>query len=141
MFLLARGYADHWSNSALSGGRRYRAERRRGDVTAYPGGRFFRAGARNAYAECLRAMLVARGAARYYDDAAPDGWSLHDLRACAAFQRAQGWHPSRCRGIPDRITWRLLVDGRGKDIVPCPSVSYVITDCPGPLRSRRFGPG
>ncbi|MFC5800156.1 peptidoglycan-binding protein [Streptomyces formicae] len=141
MFLLTRGYTGRWRNSAHSGGRRYRAESRRGDVTAYPGGRFFRAGASNAYVKCLRAMLVARGAARYYDDAAPDSWSLQDLRACAAFQRAQGWQPSRCSGTPDRITWRLLVDGRGNGITPCPSVSYAITDCAGPVRARRFSPG
>ncbi|RLU80127.1 hypothetical protein CTZ27_35325 [Streptomyces griseocarneus] len=105
------------------------------DITSFPGDHHFRPGNCDTYTACLRAMLIARGGGCYYTVPLSEGWSLADLRACAAFQRAQGWGRSRATGIPDAHTWRLLVNGYGLDI----RHPYAHTpDFPGP---DSFGPG
>ncbi|WP_146051257.1 peptidoglycan-binding protein [Streptomyces noursei] len=113
------------------------------NVTAYPGDQFFRPGDSNAYVSCLRVMLLARGAGRYYGQDAPDGWSLDDAKACAAFQRAQGWVGSRSMGIPNPSTWQLLVDGLGNNIPPASPFRNKAGDLPSPAYPgvESFGPG
>ncbi|MFD9631068.1 peptidoglycan-binding protein [Streptomyces violascens] len=86
-------------------------------VTAFPGERYFRPEACNMYVGILRRMLMMRGAEPYYSAPLPTRWSISDLQACAAFQRAQGWSRDRSSGIPDSMTWQLLVDGQGNDII------------------------
>lgn len=39
-----------------------------------------------------------------------------DKNATRAFQQAQGWTGTDADGIPGATTWKLLVEGRGKDI-------------------------
>ncbi|MFE6692335.1 peptidoglycan-binding protein [Streptomyces sp. NPDC057743] len=82
----------------------------------FPGEQWFRPGARNAYVQVMRHMLAARGAGGYFPPDVPASWSLCDLRACAAFQRAQGWRGEQASGIPNAATWGLLVGGQGRDI-------------------------
>lgn len=86
-------------------------------LTTFPGDRYFRPDAKNIYISILREMLIERGAKPYYPESLPARWSIPDLQACAAFQRAQGWSRDRTSGIPDATTWEYLVNGQGNDIV------------------------
>ncbi|MEU7183685.1 MULTISPECIES: peptidoglycan-binding protein [Streptomyces] len=88
-----------------------------GRVTIFLGDGYCHPHARNSYVTCRREMLLNRGAGHYYDSDCPEGWSLCDLRACSAFQRAQGWSGERASGIPNPATWQRLIDGRGRDIL------------------------
>ncbi|MEU6708109.1 peptidoglycan-binding protein [Streptomyces wuyuanensis] len=103
-------------------------------VTAFPGDRYFRPGARNTFVTCLRSMLIGRGARRYYVTSACSCWSMEDARACAAFQRAQGWCVPTGEGRMDPLTWQLLVNGEGHDIPrasePCAPQPFPGSDRP-----------
>ncbi|MFF4410648.1 peptidoglycan-binding protein [Streptomyces sp. NPDC001404] len=105
------------------------------DITSFPGDRHFRPGNCDIYTVCLRAMLIARGGGYYYSVPLSEGWSLSDLQACAAFQRAQGWSRNRASGIPDTGTWHLLVSGYGLDI------RHPHAYTPGFPGPDSFGPG
>ncbi|MFD7441446.1 peptidoglycan-binding protein [Streptomyces sp. NPDC059909] len=87
-----------------------------GTVTAYPDARYFGPGANNKYVTQLGRMLVERGAKRYHTKAPGPRWSEADRRATQAFQRAQGWKGKEADGLPGPDTWRLLVNGTGKNI-------------------------
>ncbi|WP_327591657.1 peptidoglycan-binding protein [Streptomyces chartreusis] len=87
-------------------------------LSAYPGDRFFRFGARNTYVSCMRALLITRGGEQFYPETPPAGWAACDMQALAAFQQAQGWRHRN--GMPDALSWQLLIDGAGYDIpAPC----------------------
>ncbi|MEU9372579.1 peptidoglycan-binding protein [Streptomyces sp. NPDC048255] len=85
--------------------------------TAFPGAGSFGPGARNAYVTRLGSMLVARGGGRFYREGPGPGWGAADEAATRAFQQAQGWSGGDADGTPGAGTWRLLVEGRGNDIV------------------------
>lgn len=90
------------------------------DKDAFPGASKFGPGANNAYVTRLGQMLIARGGRRFYARGPGALWSTSDKNATQAFQRAQGWTGSDADGIPGAATWKLLVDGKGKDIPPLP---------------------
>ncbi|MGW7316712.1 peptidoglycan-binding protein [Streptomyces sp. NPDC054854] len=86
--------------------------------TVFPGKAKFGPGADNAHVAELGAMLIGRGASRFYPQGASRKWSDSDRQATQAFQRAQGWTGTDADGIPGSHTWRLLVERGGQDIPP-----------------------
>ncbi|MFG3494343.1 peptidoglycan-binding protein [Streptomyces sp. NPDC047928] len=106
---LIDGDTDDAGGSGGSGGEATRA-------VGYPGAGRFGPGANNPYVTRLGRMLVERGGARFYREGPGPRWSDADRRATRAFQRAQGWRGAEADGLPGPHTWRLLVDGTGKDI-------------------------
>ncbi|MFJ1869302.1 peptidoglycan-binding protein [Streptomyces sp. NPDC088097] len=86
--------------------------------SAFPGAGKFAAGADNPYVAELGKMLIGRGATRFYPKGASTKWSDADRAATLAFQQAQGWTGADADGVPGEHTWRLLVQGQGKDIPP-----------------------
>jgi hypothetical protein len=126
---LSTPYA-YWSNSD-----RYLAYRYRGLTTGTPGGEpdagepgtpapgpfpgraYFGPGANNKYVTRLGALLVERGAARFYRSGPGPLWTDADRRATRAFQLAQGWRGAEADGLPGPHTWKLLVSGTGKNIM------------------------
>jgi hypothetical protein len=90
------------------------------DKDAFPGSSKFGPGANNAYVTRLGQMLIARGGRRFYAQGAGPRWSTSDKNATRAFQQAQGWTGTDADGIPGATTWKLLVEGKGKDIPAVP---------------------
>ncbi|MFE7325728.1 peptidoglycan-binding protein [Streptomyces sp. NPDC057565] len=87
-----------------------------GTATVFPGTTKFGAGVSNMYITQLGRMLVDRGGRHFYKVGPGPGWGDADRRATRAFQRAQGWKGKEADGIPGPHTWRLLVNGTGRDI-------------------------
>ncbi|MFD0276182.1 peptidoglycan-binding protein [Kitasatospora sp. NPDC127111] len=77
--------------------------------TAWPGDRYFHAGAVNSYVTRLGQALVRHGYGTYYKQGPGPTWTDADRRATAAFQRSQGWHGSAADGYPGPETWRRLM--------------------------------
>lgn len=90
------------------------------DKDAFPGASKFGPGANNAHVTRLGQMLVQRGAKRFYTVGPGPKWGMADKNATRAFQQAQGWTGKDADGIPGATTWKLLVDGEGKDIPALP---------------------
>lgn len=106
----------------------------------YPGPSSFRLGAVNRYVSQLGRLLVERGAQGYYGQGPDPRWNEADRRATAEFQRAQGWTGAEADGVPGPDTWRLLVNGTGKDVARAGAVRAAVTAPVYPGR-RHFGPG
>ncbi|MEV8454425.1 peptidoglycan-binding protein [Streptomyces sp. NPDC052095] len=110
----------YWSHSGSYVAYRYRGLTGGGAAgavsRAYPGTGKFGPGARNAHVTELGRMLIARGGKRFYRVGPGPAWGESDRRATQAFQRAQGWTGREADGIPGPGTWRLLVNGTGRDI-------------------------
>ncbi|MFI6641957.1 peptidoglycan-binding protein [Streptomyces sp. NPDC050504] len=136
----------YWNNSA-----RYVAYRYKGlaggttgggvGATGYPGVKFFGPGASNKYVTRLGQMLVDRGAGKYYSQGPGPRWGDADRRATRAFQRAQGWTGAEADGLPGPHTWRLLVDGGGKDIGDAAPGSGRGGAAPAPAKGAGGAPG
>ncbi|WP_217144028.1 peptidoglycan-binding protein [Streptomyces sp. AC627_RSS907] len=112
----------------------------RGVLSAYPGASSFGPGASGEHITELGRMLVARGGGHFYPSGPGTRWSEADRRATRAFQLAQGWRGPDADGLPGPKTWRLLAEGRGKDI-PAPAArpaSHGVAGYPG---RALFGPG
>jgi hypothetical protein len=90
------------------------------DKDAFPGAAKFGPGANNSHVTRLGQMLVLRGAKRFYTVGPGPKWGLADKNATRAFQQAQGWTGTDADGIPGAATWKLLIDGKGKDIPALP---------------------
>ena len=78
---------------------------------AFPGAQFFGAGKTNDFILVLDKALVAAGYAGCYKlgaAGASRSWGAGTQKACAAFQRAQGWSGSGADGIPGPQTWERL---------------------------------
>ena len=90
------------------------------DKDAFPGASKFGPGANNPYVTRLGQMLVQRGAKRFYTVGPGPKWGMADKNATRAFQQAQGWTGKDADGIPGAATWKLLVEGKGKDIPALP---------------------
>ncbi|MEW1565819.1 peptidoglycan-binding protein [Streptomyces sp. NPDC093509] len=90
------------------------------DKDAFPGASKFGPGANNGYVSRLGEMLVKRGAKRFYVVGPGPKWGSADKNATRAFQQAQGWTGADADGLPGATTWKLLVDGKGKDIPALP---------------------
>ncbi|MEV7613438.1 peptidoglycan-binding protein [Streptomyces sp. NPDC089799] len=86
--------------------------------TGYPGASKFGPGADNEHVARLARMLIDRGGMRFYPNGPSTRWSEADRLATQAFQQAQGWTDAEADGLPGPETWKLLVDGQGKDIRP-----------------------
>lgn len=86
------------------------------DQDAFPGASKFGPGANNAYVTRLGQMLVQRGGKRFYTTGPGPKWGASDQNATRAFQQAQGWTGTDADGLPGATTWKLLVDGKGKNI-------------------------
>ncbi|MEV8533433.1 peptidoglycan-binding protein [Streptomyces sp. NPDC051211] len=84
----------------------------------FPGESKFGPGADNQYVAQLARMLINRGATRFYPNGPSTRWTDADRLATQAFQQAQGWTGDDADGMPGQQTWRLLVTGKGKDILP-----------------------
>lgn len=100
--------------------------------TAFPGADKFGPGASNEHIARLGRMLIDRGGLRFYPQGAGKAWTDADRLATQAFQRAQGWTGADADGIPGAHTWRLLVEGKGKDIPP------TVGGAPGPGGVRAY---
>lgn len=77
----------------------------------FPGVSFFGWGRTNNYILTLDKALIKAGYSRYYKYGAAGAsrtWGNGTQRACAAFQRAQGWFGSGADGIPGPLTWIRL---------------------------------
>jgi len=83
--------------------------------SAYPGAHYFGIGKTNSYVTKLGKMLIARGGRRFYKEAGSTFTEAY-RKACAAFQRAQGWSGSSADGIPGPKMWSYLVHHKGHDI-------------------------
>ncbi|MFK0297520.1 hypothetical protein ACIQU6_44715 [Streptomyces sp. NPDC090442] len=95
------------SNSSLS------------SATGFPGARFFQQGRDNIYVFWARLLFIEHGVDCFYQNVAVYGWSMIDVRSCAAFQHAHGWDISDRLGIMDAETWKMLTgDEEG---APCVS--------------------
>lgn len=104
-----------------------------GGSTAFPGAAKFGPGRTGDHIARLGRMLIDRGAYRFYPKGVADRtWSEHDRLATQAFQAAQGWTGAEADGIPGAHTWRLLVDGEGRDIPPS------VAGAPGPGGVRAY---
>ncbi|MEV8044951.1 peptidoglycan-binding protein [Streptomyces griseoluteus] len=79
-----------------------------GGVPAFPGKRYFTAGADNVHVTRLGRQLVKKGFGRFYATGPGPRWSESDRRAVEAFQRAQGWRGGAADGWPGPETWRRL---------------------------------
>jgi hypothetical protein len=90
------------------------------DKDVFPGTSKFGPGANNAYVTRLGQMLISRGGRRFYARGPGTVWSTADKNATQAFQRAQGWTGADANGLPGSATWKLLVNGKGKDIPAIP---------------------
>lgn len=90
------------------------------DEDAFPGASKFGPGANNAYVTRLGQMLVKRGGKRFYTTGPGPKWGSADQNATRAFQQAQGWTGADADGIPGATTWKLLVEGKGKNIPAVP---------------------
>ncbi|MFF9848131.1 peptidoglycan-binding protein [Streptomyces litmocidini] len=86
------------------------------EATAFPGAERFGPGANNAYVTRLGQLLVERGGRKFYRQGPGPKWGEADRRATQAFQLAQGWRGAEADGLPGPHTWRLLVNGGGRDI-------------------------
>ncbi|MFI8084357.1 peptidoglycan-binding protein [Kitasatospora sp. NPDC086009] len=76
---------------------------------AFPGDRYFHAGASNRYVTQLGQALVRHGYGAYYKQGPGPTWTEADRRATAAFQRAQGWRGNDADGYPGPETWKRLM--------------------------------
>ncbi|AWW39406.1 membrane protein [Streptomyces sp. AS58] len=108
-------------------------EEEQGDVTAYPGTKYFGPGAVNEHVTQLGRMLIGRGAGRFYPEGPGPLWTDADRMATQAFQVAQGWKDKEADGLPGERTWDLLVTGKGKDIPPEPPARSPATAPPAAL--------
>jgi hypothetical protein len=105
----------------------------------YPGAASFGPGTDNAYVARLGELLIGRGAGRFFGTATVPGsrWTDAHRDATQAFQLAQGWLGAEADGLPGEHTWRLLVNGTGKDIP-----ADLVTPLPTPVdRPVPTGPG
>ncbi|MFD8088983.1 peptidoglycan-binding protein [Streptomyces malaysiensis] len=75
----------------------------------FPGTKYFKAGANNAYVTQLGKALVKHGYGKYYSVGPGPKWSDSDKRAVKAFQKAQGWTGSDADGYPGAETWARLM--------------------------------
>lgn len=102
-----------------------------GSAAAFPGAAKFGPGADNAFVTRLGRLLVDRGGKRFYRVGPGPGWSEADREATQAFQKAQGWKGAEADGIPGPDTWRLLVNGTGRDIPAAGGAASSATAFPG----------
>ena len=78
---------------------------------AFPGAQFFGPGKTNDYILMLDKALIKAGYARFYKlgaNGASRSWGAGTQKACAQFQRDQGWTGSGADGIPGPQTWAKL---------------------------------
>ncbi|WP_443062944.1 peptidoglycan-binding protein [Streptomyces sp. NBC_00440] len=75
---------------------------------AFPGVKYFKAGANNAFVTQLGKQLVKKGYGKFYSVGPGPKWSESDRKAVQAFQRAQGWTGSDADGYPGPETWKRL---------------------------------
>ncbi|WP_162824123.1 peptidoglycan-binding protein [Peterkaempfera bronchialis] len=102
-------------------GTEYRAYRYRNLASGiselpFPGAESFGPGASNSSVTLLGSMLVGRGGGRFYTEGPGPEWGDADRAATQAFQQAQGWRDAEADGLPGPHTWRLLINGGGRDI-------------------------
>lgn len=81
----------------------------RWDGKSYPGSAAFRLGSRHPAVRLLGQRLVAHGYGRYYKIGPGLPMGRADIRACRAFQRAQGWRGKDADGYPGPQTWAKLM--------------------------------
>ncbi|MCX4677011.1 peptidoglycan-binding protein [Streptomyces sp. NBC_01433] len=134
----------YWNNSSKYVAYRYKGitggTSGSGSSTSFPGAGKFGPGASNKYVTQLGKMLVGRGGKRFYKAGPGPGWGDADKRATQAFQKAQGWKGKEADGLPGAHTWRLLVNGTGRDIPAAGAGGSANTAAPFPGRGY-FKPG
>lgn len=78
---------------------------------AFPSAKCFGWGKTDGYILTLDRALIQAGYGRYYKmgtRGASGSWGWGTQRACAAFQRTQGWRGGGADGVPGPETWRCL---------------------------------
>jgi hypothetical protein len=78
------------------------------EAPAFPGTKYFKAGANNAYVTQLGKQLVKKGYGRFYSVGPGPHWGEADRKAVQAFQKAQHWTGSDADGYPGPTTWKRL---------------------------------
>ncbi|MFI8810045.1 MULTISPECIES: peptidoglycan-binding protein [unclassified Streptomyces] len=110
----------YWNNSSKYVAYRYKGltggTSGSGSSTSFPGAGKFGPGVSSKYVTQLGKMLIERGGKRFYKVGPGAAWGDADKRATQAFQKAQGWKGKEADGLPGPHTWRLLVNGTGRNI-------------------------
>lgn len=95
------------------------------DGKSFPGRSAFQIGKSHPAVTLMGKRLVAHGFGSYYKVGPGPTFTEVDKKACAAFQRAQGWTGSDADGFPGPETWkRLMATAKGEkkpDPKPTPS--------------------
>ncbi|MGG2458217.1 peptidoglycan-binding protein [Streptomyces sp. RGM 3693] len=73
----------------------------------FPGGEFFRSGARSPVIAAMGERLIAEGCDHYRRGSGPD-WNDAHRKSYASWQRKLGFHGKDADGIPGRTTWDRL---------------------------------
>jgi GH25 family lysozyme M1 (1,4-beta-N-acetylmuramidase) len=114
---LSQGTADIFMSGipAASGGSQPAPSKsatvKKASAPPFPGAKYFGRGKSNAYIKQLDRALIKAGYGLYYkygSAGASTRWGNGTQRACAVFQRAQGWRGSAADGIPGPKTWARL---------------------------------
>ncbi|MEU7400016.1 peptidoglycan-binding protein [Streptomyces sp. NPDC044948] len=75
---------------------------------AFPGRKYFKAGASNRFVEQLGKQLVAKGYGKHYRVGPGPNWSEADRQNVADFQRAHKALAGDADGYPGPLTWQIL---------------------------------
>ena len=85
------------------------------DGKSFPGRDAFKIGKSHPAVTVLGQRLVAHGFGGHYKVGPGPTFTAVDKKACAAFQRAQGWTGSDADGFPGPVTWeRLMKQAKGE---------------------------
>ncbi|QHC25869.1 peptidoglycan-binding protein [Streptomyces sp. GS7] len=74
----------------------------------FPGGEFFRPGARGPVIEAMGRRLVAEGCDHYRHSGPGPEWNEAHRKSYASWQRRLGFHGKDADGVPGRVTWDRL---------------------------------
>jgi hypothetical protein len=77
-------------------------------VPAFPGVKYFRTGAKNAYVTQLGQQLVKKGYGKFYKQGPGPTWTAVDRAAVKAFQLAHKELKGDADGYPGPLTWKML---------------------------------
>lgn len=93
--------------NAYAGGKNKEPEK--WDGKSFPGRSAFQIGKSHPAVTVLGQRLVAHGFGSYYKVGPGPTFTEVDKKACAAFQKAQGWSGSDADGYPGPETWKRLM--------------------------------
>ncbi|OYD08621.1 hypothetical protein CHM34_06930 [Paludifilum halophilum] len=121
-----RKILDHWSRFIAKVEAHYKGEAQPAewDGKSFPGRAAFIIGQSHPAVTLLGKRLIAHGYGDYYEVGAGPTFSEVDRKACAAFQRAQGWSGAGADGYPGPVTWERLMASAPGENEPEPKTEY-----------------